>query len=112
MSLISLVIAGEGKDAYGDARATFLSARHSRATFVRGLRVVEDKWWSEGSGYVRRGDGSRTVTAGELLSKMPFMYRSSRDTFIETLAVPTLYQHFARRHFSADEGDRRHLMRM
>ena len=59
-----------------------------------------------------RGDGSRTVTAGELLSKMSFMYRSSRDTFTETLAVPTLYQHFARRHFSADEGDRRRLMRM
>ena len=63
-SLLSLVIAGEGKDAYGDARATFLPARHSRATFVRGLRVVEDKWWSEGSGYVTRGDGSRTVEIG------------------------------------------------
>ena len=28
---------------------------------VRGLKVVDDKWWCDGAGYVPRGDGSKTV---------------------------------------------------
>ena len=28
---------------------------------VRGLKVVDDKWWCDGAGYVPKGDGSKTV---------------------------------------------------
>ena len=28
---------------------------------VRGLKIVDDKWWCDGAGYVPRGDGSKTV---------------------------------------------------
>ena len=34
---------------------------------VCGLKVVDDKWWCDGAGYVPKGDGSKTVVLSYLI---------------------------------------------